>query len=291
MTDRQLLPADLALDALRDDRTRGETAVTSLSVDEAILLDQVGYQPIAMVTGASVVGVSSLVRLSAGFSENTELTQLSVALEATRTNAINRITDAGQRLGAVGVVGVSLDVGDIGEGANLVHLIATGTAVRPTPGSGGAGPSVHGGAAHGGAAHGGGAHGRGSQGCFTAALSGHEVHLLARAGYVPLGIVSGVCAYHVGRRAFGAWAGSVQDNQEMTIYTEALYDARELAMGRLQDMALVLDADGVVGVVVTERTGVWGSHVIEFSCIGTAVRLVAGAHQPLDPRLLMDLAG
>jgi uncharacterized protein YbjQ (UPF0145 family) len=282
MTDRPVAPADLALDALRDDRTRGETAVTSLSVDEAILLDQVGYQPMAMVTGASVVAVSSLVRLSAGFSENTELTQLSTALEATRTNAINRITDAGQRLGAVGVVGVSLDVGDIGEGANLVHLIATGTAVRPLPGAAG-------GAAHGGGAHG--LHAGQSQACFTAALSGHEVHLLGRAGYVPLGIVSGVCAYHVGRRAFGAWAGSVQDNQEMTIYTEALYDARELAMGRLQDMALGLDADGVVGVIVTERTGVWGSHVIEFSCIGTAVRLVAGAHQPLDPRLLMDLAG
>jgi uncharacterized protein YbjQ (UPF0145 family) len=283
MSNQPVLPADLALDALRDDRRRGDTAVTSLSVDEAILLDQVGYEPISMVTGASVVAVSSLIRMSAGFSENTELTQLSAALEATRTNAINRIADAGQRLGAVGVVGVSLDVGDIGEGANLVHLIATGTAVRPTPGS------RDGAVADGGAGRG--AHGRGAQGCFTAALSGHEIHLLARAGYLPLGIVSGVCAYHVGRRAFGSWAGSVQVNQEMTIYTEALYDARELAMGRLQDMALGLDADGVVGVIVTERTGVWGSHVIEFSCIGTAVRLVAGAHQPLDPRLLMDLAG
>jgi len=38
----------------------------------------------------------------------------------------------------------------------------------------------------------------------------------------------------------------IRDNQEMTIYTEALHDARELAMGRLQDMALALDADGVV---------------------------------------------
>jgi uncharacterized protein YbjQ (UPF0145 family) len=77
----------------------------------------------------------------------------------------------------------------------------------------------------------------------------------------------------------------------MTIYTEALYDARELAMARLQDMALGLGADGVIGVVVNERTGVWGSHVIEFSCIGTAVRLVAGEHQSLDPNLVVDLAG
>ncbi len=268
MTTRQpMAPADLAIEALRDPRAGGRPAVTSLSVDEAILLDQIGFEPISMVSGASVVQVSSLVRLSAGFSENTELDQLSTALEAARTNAVTRIADAGRGLDADGVVGVSLDLGDIGSDANLVHLVATGTAMRWAEGGAGRG------------------------GCFTAALSGHEVHLLSRAGYQPLGIVSGVCAYHVGRRAFGSWAGSVTENQEMTIYTEALYDARELAMGRLQEMAIALGADGVVGVAVTERTGAWGSHVIEFSCIGTAVRLVAGSHQSLNPRLVIDLAG
>jgi uncharacterized protein YbjQ (UPF0145 family) len=269
MTDRPVTAADLAIDALRHDGAGADAAVTSLSVDEAILLDQVGFEPLGMVTGASVVAVSNLVRLSGGFSDNLELEQLSAALEATRTNAIERIASNARQLGADGVVGVSLDIGDIGGGSNLVHMVATGTALK-TVGT---------------------KHRPGRDSCFTAAVSGQELHLLTRAGYRPLGIVSGVCAYHVGRRAFGAWAGSVKINQEMTIYTEALYDARELAMGRLQDMALGLGADGVIGVIVSERSGAWGSHVIEFSCIGTAVKLVAGEHQPLEPKLMVDLAG
>jgi uncharacterized protein YbjQ (UPF0145 family) len=262
-------PADVALDVLRRNAGSDRPAVTTLSVDEAVLLDQVGYEPVEMVSGASVVQVASFARLGVGFSTNGELTQLSEALEASRVRAIERLADAAGRAGAHGVVGASLDLGDLGGGGNLVHLVATGTGVRR---KGIGGPA--------------GANGR----PFTASLSGQEIHLLERAGYAPLGIVSGVCAYHVGRQAFGRWAGSVTVNQEMTIYTEALYDARELAMGRLQDMALALGADGVIGVTVTERSGVWGAHVIEFGALGTAVRSVAGQHRRLDPRLVMDLA-
>jgi uncharacterized protein YbjQ (UPF0145 family) len=241
--------------------------VTTLSVDEAVLLDQVGYRPLGMVTGASVVQVSSFARLGVGFSTNAEVRELSAALEASRTRAVARLADAAD--GADGVLGVSLDIGDLGAG-HLVHLVATGTAVRAV---GGAVASAGGGRP------------------FTAASSGQEVHLLERAGYRPLGIVTGVCAYHVGRQAFGSWARTVGDNREMTLYTEALYDARELAMGRLQDRALSLGADGVIGVTVTERSGVWGSHVIEFAAVGTAVRSVAGGHRRLDPKLVIDLAG
>ncbi len=68
-----------------------------------------------------------------------------------------------------------------------VHLVATGAAVRR------AGRSRLGFSAT----------------CCTAALSGQDVHLLARAGYRPVGIVKrGVCAYHVGWRGITAWAGS-----------------------------------------------------------------------------------
>jgi len=260
-------PADLALEALRAGRG-GRPAVTTLSVDEAVLLDQIGYEPVDMVTGASVVQLAAFARMGVGFSTNAELTQLSAALEASRRYAIERITDAAAGVEANGVLGVSLDVGDLG-GGSLVHLIATGTAVRAPDGPG-----------------------RRAKGRpFSAALRGQEVHLLERAGYRPLGIASGVCAYHVGRQDFGAWARSVKDNREMTLYTEALYDARELAMGRLQEMALRLEADGVVGVRVTERSGVWGSHVIEFAAVGTAVRAPSGPHRALDPRLVIDLAG
>jgi uncharacterized protein YbjQ (UPF0145 family) len=270
MTGPRREPADLALDALRGQARGAErVAVTVLSVDEAILLDQVGYEPVGLLTGASVVQLAAFARMGAGFSTNTELTELSDALSTSRRRAVERLAAAGQAANADGVVGVALDLGDLGGGSRLVHLVATGTGVRT-----GERATV----------------GRVAR-CFTAALSGQEIHLLARAGYRPLGIVSGVCAYHVGRRGFSAWAGGIKENQEMTIYTEALYDARELAMGRLQDEALALGADGVVGVTVSERTGVWGTHVIEFAAIGTAVALAGDQHQPLRPRMVMDLAG
>ncbi len=270
-------PADLALAALRAGPGAASPVVTGLSVDEAILLDQVGYEPLDLLTGASVVQVAAFAGLGVGYSDNGELTQLSAALGSSRVGALSRLTDRARRAGADGVLGVALELGDLRPGGRLVHLVATGTAVRRRAGAAAGGGS-------------GGAVGRRGGAPFTAALSGQEVHLLERAGYQPLGIVTGVCAYHVGRRGFGAWAASVSTNQEMTVYTEALYDARELAMTRLQDMALGLGADGVVGARIVERSGVWGTHVIEFSAVGTAVRS-DGEHRRLDPAMVVDLTG
>lgn len=256
--------ADAALAALRGPAAVGRPPVTTLSVDEAVLLDQRGMHPLGLVCGASVVQVAAFARLAVGYSDNGEMTHLSQALETSRETAVNRLGHAAGELGAAGVVGVAIDLGDLSGTSNLVRLVVTGTAVGSA------------------------AHRLGRP--WTAALSGQEVHLLDRAGYQPLGIVSGVCAYHVGRRSFSAWSNSVTVNQEMTIYTQALSDARELAMGRLQEAALRLGADGVVGVAITERSGVWGSHVIEFAALGTAVRS-SGEHVALDPRLVIDLSG
>jgi hypothetical protein len=59
-------------------------------------------------------------------------------------------------------------------------------------------------------------------------------------------------------------------------YSAAFYDARELAMTRLQDEARSLGADGVVGVTTAERSHVWGSRVIEFFAMGSAVASIEG---------------
>ena len=60
-------------------------------------------------------------------------------------------------------------------------------------------------------------------------------------------------------------------NVEMPNFTQALYDARELAMERMQAEAEELQAEGIVGVQLTERNHGWGSHVIEFFAVGTAI--------------------
>ena len=73
-------------------------------------------------------------------------------------------------------------------------------------------------------------------------------------------------------------------NVEMQNYSQALYDARELAMERMQYEAQQVQAEGIVAVQLQERSHGWGSHVIEFFAIGTAiVPLDAGGDHIIKP--------
>ena len=78
---------------------------------------------------------------------------------------------------------------------------------------------------------------------FTSDLSVSEYVLLGEAGFEPLGFVIGSSIYHVGLQV-GRWS----QNQELQVLTQAMYNARELAMARMQAEADHLGADGIVGV-------------------------------------------
>jgi len=69
----------------------------------------------------------------------------------------------------------------------------------------------------------------------------------------------------------------------MPNFTQALYDARELAMERMQKEAEGLQAEGIVGVQLQERSHGWGSHVIEFFAVGTAIVPLQGDSQLPEP--------
>ncbi len=75
-------------------------------------------------------------------------------------------------------------------------------------------------------------------------------------------------------------------------YTQALYDARELAMERMQAEAVEAKAEGIVGVDLHERSHGWGSHVIEFFAIGTAIIPSEGGedHVIPAPQTVLDLS-
>ena len=90
-------------------------------------------------------------------------------------------------------------------------------------------------------------------------------------GYVPQGLVMGTCVYHIAHRGLGQTLGSAGQNVELPNFTQALYEARELAMTRMQDEANQLEASGIVGVRLEEKSHQWGSHTIEFLSLGTAV--------------------
>jgi uncharacterized protein YbjQ (UPF0145 family) len=67
-------------------------------------------------------------------------------------------------------------------------------------------------------------------------------------------------------------------NQEMIQFTQGVYEARELALARMQAEAGDAKASGIVGVNVAVSNHVWGTHATEFLATGTAVRRLADEH-------------
>src|ERR1700735_344797 len=119
------------------------------------------------------------------------------------------------------------------------------------------------------------------EGVFTSDLSVSEYVLLGEAGFEPLGFVVGSSIYHVGLQV-GRWS----QNQELQVLSQAMYNARELAMARMRAEADHLGADGIVGVELRMQMYAWGQSVLEFVATGTAVRALAGqgAHRAPDGR-------
>ena len=78
-------------------------------------------------------------------------------------------------------------------------------------------------------------------------------------------------------------------NVEMTNFTQALYDARELAMERMQAEAQAVQAQGIVGVQLVEKSHGWGSHTIEFLAIGSAVIPISDDHVIVKPQMVLGM--
>src|SRR4051812_31176995 len=102
---------------------------------------------------------------------------------------------------------------------------------------------------------------------FTSDLSVNEFLLVKEVGFHPLGLVMGSSIFHIGYQPI-----RVGVSEELTTLTQALYASRELAMVRMEEEADALGADGIVAVRLTLAVHAWGSNVIEFLAIGTAVK-------------------
>jgi len=103
---------------------------------------------------------------------------------------------------------------------------------------------------------------------FTSSLSVNEFALAAAEGVRPLGQVMGSTIYHVG------WQYTpMYQSTEMVTLSHAQYEARHLALSRLQQEARLLGAHGVIGVRLIRKSHEWGDNLIEFTAQGTAVAL------------------
>jgi uncharacterized protein YbjQ (UPF0145 family) len=124
---------------------------------------------------------------------------------------------------------------------------------------------------------------------FNSDLSGQDFWTLLRAGYRPLALVMGNCVYHVAHQSLRSFLKNAGQNMEMVNFTQALYDARELAMERMQAEATQVQAEGIVGTQISERSHGWGSHVIEFFAVGTAIAATSADHQISAPQMVLTL--
>jgi uncharacterized protein YbjQ (UPF0145 family) len=240
---------------------------SDLSVNEFLLVKEAGFEPLGLVLGSSIYHIGFQ---QAMWNQNQEMGVLTQAMYHARELAMTRMEEEADQLGADGVVGVRLTIGRYDWGADLAEFIAVGTAVK----------------------HSGGVLHRAPDGRpFTSDLSGQDFSTLLRAGYRPVGLVMGNCVYHVAQQGMMQTLRQVGRNTEMANFTQALYDARELAMSRMQAEAEELQSGGLVGVRLNQASHGWGSHVIEFMAIATAVIPTRDDHTIEKPALVLPLNG
>lgn len=122
----------------------------------------------------------------------------------------------------------------------------------------------------------------------TSDLTCEEMWNMIHIGYQPIELVLGVSVYSVG------FAGGIMAalksfaRTEISELTSLIYEARENALSKMNDHAAAVGAEDVVGI----KTYVYqlGSGVIEFLCIGTAVRKIPGLttrSQSLPPQAVI----
>jgi uncharacterized protein YbjQ (UPF0145 family) len=229
---------------------------SDLSVSEYVLLGEAGFEPLGFVVGSSIyhVGVQY-----GKWKQNTELQVLTQAMYNARELAMTRMRAEADHLAADGIVGVQLRMQMYAWGQECLEFVATGTAVRHLTGQG--------------------AHRAPDGRAFTSDLSAQDFFRLLAAGAVPVAFVLGTSVYHIAHQGIVQSMRQAGLNQEMLQFTQGVYEARELALMRMQVEAAAAQSSGVVGVDVAVNNHVWGEHATEFLATGTAIRRLADEHK------------
>jgi uncharacterized protein YbjQ (UPF0145 family) len=178
--------AEAALQCLttgRGERHTGRRFSSNLSVDEAILLKEIGYEPLGLVVGSAVYHIGWQTQ---NWTTSEEMAVLTNVMYAARADALERLEAHAHSIGGHGVVGTTLDVRLHHGRESLAEFVAMGTAVanpaeRP--------PRV-----------------------WLSDLSGQDLYLLIRAGYQPMGLAFGACVYHIAYQGISARLGQATQN-------------------------------------------------------------------------------
>src|ERR1700759_4268766 len=238
----------------------GGVFTSDLSVSEYVLLGEAGFEPLGFVVGSSIYHVGMQV---GRWSQNQELQVLSQSMYNARELAMSRMQAEADHLGADGIVGVELRMQMYAWGQEVLEFVATGTAVKHLDG--------------------GGVHKAPDGRAFTSDLSAQDFFRLLAAGAGAVAFVLRTCVYHIAHQSAMQALRQAGQNQEMIQFTQGVYDARELALSRMQAEAAQAQAGGIVGVNVAVSNHVWGEHATEFLATGTAIRRLAAEHRLPEP--------
>jgi uncharacterized protein YbjQ (UPF0145 family) len=228
---------------------------SDLSVSEYVLLGEAGFEPLGFVIGSSIYHVGMQL---GRWKQNQELQVLTQAMYNARELAMSRMQAEADQLGADGIVGVQLRMQMYAWGQGCLEFVAAGTAVRHLTGQG--------------------AHRAPDGRAFTSDLSAQDFFRLLAAGAVPVAFVLGTCVYHIAHQGVMQSLRQAGQNQEMMQFTQGVYEARELALSRMQAEAAAVRASGIVGVNMEIKNHVWGEHATEFLAVGTAIRRLSESH-------------
>jgi len=251
---------------------------SGLSVADFLLTRQHAVRPVCQVMGSSVYKVgwqnypwASSWRQAPMLSE---LEALTAAWNTARARALGRLQEEARLAGCHAVVDVTFERRDHAFLDDAVEVVVNGTAVHLPEGDRG-GPPI------------------------LTDLSMPDWVLLRRGGYDPVGVVATTSVFYVvpGRQTRNLTTGwqRFQPNQELTDFTQGLYEARERALTRAASSAAELGAGGMVGMTVDHdvETRTVGSEsneredlIVTFHVLGTAIAPQA-EHRPLHPRTIV----
>jgi len=248
---------------------QNRTFTSDLSVNELAFAHKAGVEPISQVVGSSIYHVGWQYQPCY---ISTELSTITQAYQHARLLALSRMQQEARMLGAHGVIGVRIDKNSYSWGENLIEFLAVGTAIR-VPGA----PPT--------------------QTPFLSDLSGQDYWALHTNGFRPVGIAFGNCVWY----QIASWATqyaqvgfvSSWQNQELTEFTQAVSNTREIAMQRMERETMTFGGEGVVGVTIFDDVIEWevdtgnDQHrtdlLVRFEAYGTAIaHNVHGLVTPID---------
>jgi uncharacterized protein YbjQ (UPF0145 family) len=251
------IEAQRRLDDLR--QRAGSFFTSDLTVNEFLLARQSGLEPLSQVMGCSIYHVGwQRMPGSSYFSNSQELRVVSEALNHARVLALGRLSEEAQRVGAHAVIGVHVNRSSYDWGTHLIEFNAVGTAVRVKDAPLAVRPGL-------------------------TNLSGQDFWKLHQSGYWPLGVVAASMVYYVvaGWQTWAAGGWARWYNQELGDFTQGLYTARHLCMGKVWEQASELGGIGIVGMQIEQSEDEYEVEtandqrrqdmIFTFHAIGTAI--------------------